>query len=173
MFNFLGGSDSRGFSGPIHIFHVRYRLLKFLEIRMCTKNPSSWIYHIYFSCSSYHFHLEYSLLRNWHLAQGTDDSLVPLAFSQHAKRVLPQVQLHILEGHGHFSWFCYCGSCHRELYKTLFGEVPGLDELDEAPEPELASPTAVESPTTPSEVAPREEPDVAPTTTAPEAPSAS
>ena len=91
---------------------------------------------------------------------------MPLAYSQYAKRMLPQVQLHILEGHGHFSWFCYCDSCHRELFKTLFGEVPGLDELDKAPEPEVLS--SVE-PTTPSEGAPHEEPDAPSPTTAPEA----
>ncbi|KAG0605675.1 hypothetical protein M758_9G079000 [Ceratodon purpureus] len=111
-----------------------------------------------------------------HIFHGTDDSLVPIAYSQYAKRVLPQVQLHILEGHGHFSWFCHCDSCHRELFKILFGEVPGLDELDIAPEPEpefaspqeSAEPSSVE-PASPSEVTHHEEPDVSPTTATPEA----
>lgn len=71
--------------------------------------------------------------------QGTDDSLVPEAMSQYAKRLLPQVDYHQLEGEGHFSWFCYCDACHRELFKTLFGEVDGLDELDHPPAPEIVA----------------------------------
>lgn len=92
-----------------------------------------------------------------HIFHGTEDTLVPLAMSRYAKRMLPELHLHILEGHGHFSWFCYCDSCHRELFKTLFGEVEGLDELDKAPEPEPSSAktSAV------SEGAPLKEPDVA------------
>lgn len=69
------------------------------------------------------------------LVQGTEDKLVPLAYSEYAARLVPHVQLHKLEGEGHFSWFCYCDTCHRELFKILFGEVEGLHELD-APEPE-------------------------------------
>lgn len=67
--------------------------------------------------------------------QGTEDKLVPLAYSEYAARLVPHVQLHKLEGEGHFSWFCHCDTCHRELFKILFGEVEGLHELD-APEPE-------------------------------------
>lgn len=69
------------------------------------------------------------------LVQGTEDKLVPLAYSEYAARLVPHVQLHKLEGEGHFSWFCHCDTCHRDLFKILFGEVEGLDELD-APEPE-------------------------------------
>jgi len=50
--------------------------------------------------------------------------------SEYAKRLLPQVELHKLEGEGHYSWFFNCDSCHRELFKTLFGEVEGIEELD-------------------------------------------
>lgn len=67
--------------------------------------------------------------------QGTEDKIVPLAYSEYAARLVPHVQLHKLEGEGHFSWFCYCDTCHRNLFKILFGEVEGLHELD-APEPE-------------------------------------
>ena len=73
------------------------------------------------------------------VVQGTDDSLVPAAMSEYAKRLLPQVKYHKLEGEGHFSWFCCCDACHRELFRTLFGEVEGLDELDNPPAPEIIS----------------------------------
>lgn len=63
--------------------------------------------------------------------QGTEDKIAPLVMSEYVKRLLPQVELHRLEGEGHFSWFFNCPRCHRELFKTLFGEVEGLEELDE------------------------------------------
>jgi len=62
--------------------------------------------------------------------QGTEDKVVPLIMSEYVKRVLPQVELHKLEGEGHYSWYFNCDRCHRELFKTLFGEVAGLEELD-------------------------------------------
>jgi pimeloyl-ACP methyl ester carboxylesterase len=65
-----------------------------------------------------------------HIFHGTEDKVVPLVMSEHVKRVLPQVELHKLEGEGHYSWFFNCESCHRELLKTLFGEVAGLEDLD-------------------------------------------
>lgn len=68
--------------------------------------------------------------------QGTDDEIAPLVMSTYAKRILPQVELHELEGEGHYSWFFNCDQCHRELFKTLFGEVAGLEELDNPVAPE-------------------------------------
>lgn len=62
--------------------------------------------------------------------QGTEDKLTPLVMSEYIKRVLPQVELHKLEGEGHFSWYFNCNRCHRELFKTLFGEVAGLEGLE-------------------------------------------
>lgn len=103
-----------------------------------------------------------------HIYHGAEDALVPLTMSQHAKRMLPQVHLHVLEGHGHFSWFCYCDSCHRELFKALFGEVEGLHELEKSPEPQILAPEVPEAPayeerTISSEAAPHEDPHVAET----------
>lgn len=65
-----------------------------------------------------------------HIFHGTEDKVVPLVMSEYAKRILPQVELHKLQGEGHYSWFFNCDHCHRELLKTLFGEVAGLEELD-------------------------------------------
>ncbi|GBG73019.1 hypothetical protein CBR_g12738 [Chara braunii] len=64
------------------------------------------------SLSDLHLHV-------WH---GTDDLLVPLAFSLHLKRMIPRLHLHLLSDHGHFSWFCYCDDCHREVLDSIFGK---------------------------------------------------
>jgi hypothetical protein len=63
--------------------------------------------------------------------------------SKYADRLLPQVELHELEGEGHYSWFFNCDQCHRELFKTLFGEVEGLEELDN---PVVADDSATKEP---------------------------
>ena len=68
--------------------------------------------------------------------QGTEDNVAPVVMSEYAERLLPQVELHKLEGEGHYSWFFNCDQCHRELFKTLFGEVAGLEELDNPVVPE-------------------------------------
>eukprot|EP00897_Mesotaenium_endlicherianum_P008757 jgi/Mesen1/790/ME000110S_11057 len=72
---------------------------------------------------------EYAMIaRDWgfklHELQGTDDYTVPPEVNVYAKRVLPSVNLHLLDGEGHFSWFCHCDKCHRELLETLFGAQP-------------------------------------------------
>ena len=54
-----------------------------------------------------------------------------MVMSEYAKRILPHVELHKLEGEGHYSWFFSCDRCQRELLTTLFGEVAGLDNLEE------------------------------------------
>lgn len=71
-----------------------------------------------------------------HIFHGTEDKLVPLVMSEYVNRLLPQVELHKLEGEGHYSWFFNCDLCHRELFKTLFGEVAGIEELDNPVVPE-------------------------------------
>ncbi len=77
--------------------------------------------------------------------QGTDDKLVPPAMNDYAKRVLPHIHYHKLEGEGHFSWFCYCDSCHKNLFEILFGEV---DHVITSSEPKSYIPpeTATTSP---------------------------
>jgi hypothetical protein len=78
-----------------------------------------------------------------HIFHGTEDNIAPLVMSKYADRLLPQVELHELEGEGHYSWFFNCDQCHRELFKTLFGEVEGLEELDN---PVVADDSATKEP---------------------------
>lgn len=84
------------------------------------------------------------ILRNLWL-QGTEDKISPLVMSEYVKRLLPQVELHRLEGEGHFSWFFSCPQCHRELFKILFGEVEGLEEALKEPV-KYEEPVKVEEP---------------------------
>jgi pimeloyl-ACP methyl ester carboxylesterase len=88
-----------------------------------------------------------------HIFQGTDDKLVPPAMNDYAKRVLPHIHYHKLEGEGHFSWFCYCDSCHKNLFEILFGEVDHVITSSEPkgyipPETATTSPLEAEKITT-------------------------
>lgn len=56
-----------------------------------------------------------------HIWQGMDDRVVPYPFNDYAKRMVPGATLHKLIGEGHFSYFCFCDQCHREIFVTLFG----------------------------------------------------
>ncbi|GBG59338.1 hypothetical protein CBR_g32350 [Chara braunii] len=56
-----------------------------------------------------------------HVFHGTDDRHVPYDYSAYIKRTLPAVQLHTLEGHGHFSWFCDCDVCQRQMLNNVLG----------------------------------------------------
>jgi len=60
-------------------------------------------------------------LRPIHIWQGMDDRVVPYPFNDYAKRMVPGATLHKLIGEGHFSYFCFCDQCHREIFVTLFG----------------------------------------------------
>eukprot|EP00252_Welwitschia_mirabilis_P001051 TRINITY_DN11019_c0_g1_i1.p1 TRINITY_DN11019_c0_g1~~TRINITY_DN11019_c0_g1_i1.p1 ORF type:complete len:540 (+),score=95.47 TRINITY_DN11019_c0_g1_i1:73-1692(+) len=56
-----------------------------------------------------------------HIWQGTDDRIVPYHFNSYAKRAIPGIILHKLNGEGHFSYFFFCDKCHREILLDLFG----------------------------------------------------
>lgn len=45
--------------------------------------------------------------------------------AEFASRVLPGATLHRLPGEGHFSYFCFCDECHRQIFSTLFGTPQG------------------------------------------------
>ncbi|CAM6081918.1 unnamed protein product [Calypogeia fissa] len=72
-----------------------------------------------------------------HIWQGTDDQQVPATFNEYAKRMIEirdvskrtddRVNLHILDGEGHYSWFWFCDECHRTILTSLFqlGAVSG------------------------------------------------
>ncbi|XXG81139.1 hypothetical protein AAC387_Pa09g1841 [Persea americana] len=66
-----------------------------------------------------------SFLGPIHIWQGIDDQLVPPSMTEFAGRVLPGATLHRLPGEGHFSYFCFCDECHRQIFSTLFGTPRG------------------------------------------------
>lgn len=58
--------------------------------------------------------------------QGDEDWLVPLKLQQWIKSQIPDaVDLHVLEGHGHLSWFCFNDEAHRQVLSTAFGSQDG------------------------------------------------
>ncbi|GAQ88793.1 hypothetical protein KFL_004600040 [Klebsormidium nitens] len=56
-----------------------------------------------------------------HIWQGTEDWLVPKGFQRYAKRRLPRLHLHELEGEGHLSWFCHNEANQRKVLESMFG----------------------------------------------------
>ncbi|KAJ7551912.1 hypothetical protein O6H91_06G034400 [Diphasiastrum complanatum] len=58
-----------------------------------------------------------------HIWQGDDDSLIPLSMQQWIQRRIPNiVNLHVLPGEGHLSWFCFNPKGHRRVLVTLFND---------------------------------------------------
>ncbi|KAJ4980048.1 hypothetical protein NE237_010828 [Protea cynaroides] len=60
-----------------------------------------------------------------HIWQGMDDRVVPPSMTDYVHRVLPGATIHKLSGEGHFSYFCFCDECHRQIFSTLFGAPQG------------------------------------------------
>ncbi|KAF3782669.1 hypothetical protein EJ110_NYTH33322 [Nymphaea thermarum] len=60
-----------------------------------------------------------------HIWQGMDDRVVPPAMNEYARRVVPGATVHRLIGEGHFSYFCFCDECHRNIFSILFGTPQG------------------------------------------------
>eukprot|EP00850_Spirogloea_muscicola_P008890 SM000048S16602 [mRNA] locus=s48:593246:596268:- [translate_table: standard] len=60
-----------------------------------------------------------------HVWQGTDDRDVPFSLNEAAVKILPTAVLHALPREGHFSWFCFNDSGHREVLQTLLGPPQG------------------------------------------------
>ncbi|XP_043701041.1 uncharacterized protein LOC122651637 [Telopea speciosissima] len=60
-----------------------------------------------------------------HIWQGMDDRVVPPSMADYVHRVLPGATIHKLSGEGHFSYFCFCDECHRQVFSTLFGAPQG------------------------------------------------
>lgn len=40
-------------------------------------------------------------------------------------RILPGAAIHKLPYEGHFTYFCFCHECHRQILTTLFGTPQG------------------------------------------------
>ncbi|KAF8397641.1 hypothetical protein HHK36_016561 [Tetracentron sinense] len=72
-----------------------------------------------------------------HIWQGMDDWVVPTSMTDFVHRVLPGATVHKLPSEGHFSYFCYCDECHRQIFYTLFGTPQGplnrTAEVDQTP----------------------------------------
>ncbi|XP_010244966.1 PREDICTED: uncharacterized protein LOC104588647 [Nelumbo nucifera] len=60
-----------------------------------------------------------------HIWQGMDDQVVPPAVTDFVHRILPEAIVHKLVDEGHFSYFCFCDECHRQIFLTLFGTPQG------------------------------------------------
>ncbi|WOL01920.1 hypothetical protein Cni_G10639 [Canna indica] len=60
-----------------------------------------------------------------HIWQGMDDDVMPSSTAEYIQRVLPDVMVHRLLDEGHFSYFCFCDHCHRQIFSTLFGVPQG------------------------------------------------
>ncbi|KAJ4837991.1 hypothetical protein Tsubulata_041381 [Turnera subulata] len=69
--------------------------------------------------------------------QGMDDKVVPPSMTDFVHRVLPGAAVHKLPYEGHFTYFCFCDECHRQIFTTLFGTPLGAlnitTEVDRTP----------------------------------------
>ncbi|KAF9593813.1 hypothetical protein IFM89_025522 [Coptis chinensis] len=60
-----------------------------------------------------------------HIWQGMDDQVVTPSTAEFVGRLVPGATVHKLPGEGHFSYFCFCDECHRQIFSTLFGTPQG------------------------------------------------
>ncbi|KAL3530608.1 hypothetical protein ACH5RR_009930 [Cinchona calisaya] len=60
-----------------------------------------------------------------HIWQGMDDKVVPPSMSDFVDRVLPDAMVHKLLHEGHFTYFHFCGECHRRIFSTVYGNPEG------------------------------------------------
>ncbi|WOL14837.1 hypothetical protein Cni_G23618 [Canna indica] len=60
-----------------------------------------------------------------HIWQGMDDRVVPPLMTEFVRRLVPRATVHRLPDDGHFSYFCFCDDCHRQILSTLFGSPQG------------------------------------------------
>ncbi|KAG0477051.1 hypothetical protein HPP92_013892 [Vanilla planifolia] len=67
-----------------------------------------------------------------HIWQGMDDQVVPPPMTEFIRRLIPGATVHRLLGEGHFSYYCFCDNCHRQIFSTIFGTPQGpLDTIAE------------------------------------------
>jgi hypothetical protein len=69
--------------------------------------------------------------------------------------MVPGATVHKLLDEGHFSYFCFCDECHRQIFSTLFGTPQG--PMDPAPESVEVAPEPVEETRTSYEEAAEQE----------------
>jgi hypothetical protein len=62
-----------------------------------------------------------------------DDRVVSPSVAEFVRRVVQGATVHKLLDEGHFSYFCFCDECHRQIFSTLFGIPQG--PINPAPQP--------------------------------------
>ncbi|XP_028551921.1 uncharacterized protein LOC110100829 [Dendrobium catenatum] len=77
-----------------------------------------------------------------HIWQGMDDRVVPPSMTEFSRRLIPGATVHRLPAEGHFSYYCFCDDCHKQIFSTLFGIPQG--PLTAISENELPSPSSKE-----------------------------
>lgn len=50
-----------------------------------------------------------------------DDRVISPSVAEFVRRLVPGATVHKLLDEGHFSYFCFCDECHRQIFSTLFG----------------------------------------------------
>jgi hypothetical protein len=54
-----------------------------------------------------------------------DDRVVSPSVAEFVRGMVPGATVHKLFDEGHFSYFCFCDECHRQIFSTLFGVPQG------------------------------------------------
>ncbi|KAK9126825.1 hypothetical protein Scep_015671 [Stephania cephalantha] len=60
-----------------------------------------------------------------HIWQGMEDLVVAPSTADFICRLVHGATVHKLPDDGHFSYFCFCDECHRQIFSTLFGSPLG------------------------------------------------
>jgi hypothetical protein len=87
--------------------------------------------------------------------QGMDDRVVSPAVAEFVRRVVPGATVHRLLDEGHFSYFCFCDECHRQIFSTLFGIPQG--PINPVPQPSEVASELAEETTAPDNVTEQEQ----------------
>ncbi|KAI0526892.1 hypothetical protein KFK09_002485 [Dendrobium nobile] len=77
-----------------------------------------------------------------HIWQGMDDRVVPPSMTEFSRRLIPGATVHRLPAEGHFSYYCFCDDCHKQIFSTLFGIPQG--PLTAISDNDLPSPSSKE-----------------------------
>ncbi|XP_062210879.1 uncharacterized protein LOC133912248 [Phragmites australis] len=90
-----------------------------------------------------------------HIWQGMDDRVVSPSVAEFVRRVVPGATVHKLLDEGHFSYFCFCDECHRQIFSTLFGIPQG--PINPVPESSEVASELAEETTLPDNVTEQEQ----------------
>lgn len=84
-----------------------------------------------------------------------DDKVVSPSVAEFVRRMVPGATVHKLFEEGHFSYFCFCDECHRQIFSTLFGIPQG--PINPVPEPSEVAPEVDEETAVPDNVTEQEQ----------------